>query len=145
MFWVRSVYFNVRNILPKSGTFPRTPCISFFCKAHLHLQYVLKEKGDYFTETLVSICQTAMYHNMKHYSMNHVGSATMQSLFNSSVSSKNGELITPCFPLLPFFNSPTAMVTGFTCVRFVSDVTTGVPVILMATGFSVVTGFPWLQ
>ena len=22
MFWVISVYFNVRNILPKSGTFP---------------------------------------------------------------------------------------------------------------------------
>ena len=29
MFWVTSVYFNVGNILPKSGTFPPpgTPCI----------------------------------------------------------------------------------------------------------------------
>ena len=26
VFWVRSVYFNIRNILPKSGTFtPRHP------------------------------------------------------------------------------------------------------------------------
>ena len=36
VFWVRSVYFNVRNILPRSGTFPPgTPCIHI--NAHLRI------------------------------------------------------------------------------------------------------------
>jgi len=109
--------------------------ISSFCKAHLHLQYALKDKAACFTATLVSTCQTAQYRNLQHCNIDHVGSVTMQSLCNSSVSSKDGELITPCFQFLPPFYSLTAMVTGFTCVRFVSDVTIGILMVLMATGF----------
>ena len=41
MFWVISVYFNVRNILPKSGTFPPghsvyVTCVLYMCmRAHI--------------------------------------------------------------------------------------------------------------
>jgi len=66
----------------------------------------------------------------------------MQSLCNKHIQQKwwvNYSL----FPIVTlFFYSLTAMVTGFTCARLwiigtpvVSDVTTGVPIILMATGF----------
>ena len=41
MFWVISVYFNVRNILPKSGTFPPGhPVYYMYVYVHLFASYV---------------------------------------------------------------------------------------------------------
>ena len=40
MFWVRSVYFNVRNILLKSGTFP--PGHSVFTRRFYAVAYSLE-------------------------------------------------------------------------------------------------------
>ena len=77
--------------------------ISSFCKARLHIQYALKEKAACFTATLVSTCQTAKYHNLKHCNIDHIGSVTMQSLCTSNISNTDGKLHTPCFPLLSLF------------------------------------------
>jgi hypothetical protein len=61
------------------------------------------KKTACFTETFESTCQTSKHYNLQHCNINRAGSATVQSLCSSSISDKNGELITPCFPLLLFF------------------------------------------
>ena len=56
MFWVRSVYFNVRNILPKSGTFlPETSCI------HSEPSYYMTANGQFHVAAPVPPEPTVVY------------------------------------------------------------------------------------